>query len=162
MKTIDDVPILIRREIEARMAGPLVQAMAEALGDVKAKEVLTGIIDRLAFSAGQDLARRTGGTTLEHFAQGLEAWKAGGAIEVEEKVRTDTEFRYDVTRCEYARMYRQLGLEDLGAILSCRRDFALMDGFNPELTYSRTQTLMEGADRCDVRITRKPADPAKE
>jgi predicted ArsR family transcriptional regulator len=59
-------------------------------------------------------------------------------------------------------MYRQLGLEDLGAILSCRRDFALMDGFNPELTYSRTQTLMEGADRCDVRITQKPADPAKE
>jgi hypothetical protein len=55
-------------------------------------------------------------------------------------------------------MYRALGLEDLGGSLSCVRDFALVEGFNPDLELVRTQTLMEGASRCDFRFRRRP-DP---
>ena len=44
-------------------------------------------------------------------------------------------------------MYRALGLADLGAShLSCVRDFALVEGFNPEIHLTRTQTIMDGAD----------------
>jgi hypothetical protein len=39
----------------------------------------------------------------------------------------------------------------LGPMLSCARDFALIEGFNPQIRLTRTQTLMEGAPFCDFR-----------
>jgi hypothetical protein len=53
-------------------------------------------------------------------------------------------------------MYRALGLGDLGFSLSCRRDFALIEGFNPDVILTRTQTLMEGATFCDFRFRGGP------
>ena len=35
-------------------------------------------------------------------------------------------------------MYRTLGLADLGSSLSCQRDFALVQGFNPAIELTRT------------------------
>jgi hypothetical protein len=49
-------------------------------------------------------------------------------------------------------MYRTLGLADLGASLSCQRDYALTEGFNPTIQLVRTQTIMEGASHCDFRF----------
>ncbi len=66
---------------------------------------------------------------------------------------------FNVVRCRYAEMYRALGLEALGASLSCQRDFALVQGFNPEIRLKRTQTLMEGAPFCDFRFHRAVAGP---
>jgi hypothetical protein len=62
-------------------------------------------------------------------------------------------------------MYRALGLGDLGASLSCQRDFALVEGFNPAIALDRTQTLMEGAPFCDFRfrtraVTSDPVIPS--
>ncbi len=64
-------------------------------------------------------------------------------------------FDFNVTRCRYAEMYRALGIPELGAVLSCNRDWALIEGFNPEIELSRTQTLMEGAPYCNFRYTLK-------
>ena len=67
-----------------------------------------------------------------------------------------------VIRCRYAEMYRALGVPELGALLSCNRDAALIEGFNPEVTFERTQTLMQGASHCDFRyqLTRRGSPPA--
>ena len=62
---------------------------------------------------------------------------------------------FDVTRCRYAEMYRALGIPELGTVLSCNRDAALIEGFNPDVTFVRTQTLMHGATHCDFRYRRK-------
>ena len=69
--------------------------------------------------------------------------------------QTDEVLAFDVTRCRYAEMYRALGIPELGAVLSCNRDAALIEGFNPEVHFSRTQTIMGGASHCDFRY-RKP------
>jgi hypothetical protein len=53
-------------------------------------------------------------------------------------------------------MYRALGVPELGALLSCNRDFALIQGFNPDVELRRTQTIMEGAPHCDFRYVRRP------
>ncbi len=66
---------------------------------------------------------------------------------------SEESFAFDVTRCRYAEMYRSLGMEDLGATLSCNRDGALIEGFNPNVEFTRTQTIMGGADRCDFRFS---------
>ncbi len=59
---------------------------------------------------------------------------------------------FNVTRCRYAEMYRALGMADLGSSLSCQRDFALAEGFNPAIQLTRTQTIMGGASFCDFRF----------
>ena len=50
-----------------------------------------------------------------------------------------------------AELYQSLGLKDLGATLSCNRDFTLIKGFNPRISLTRTRTIMEGAAFCDFR-----------
>ena len=41
---------------------------------------------------------------------------------------------------------------NLGYCLSCCRDEAFIAGFNPSITLTRTQTIMEGAPVCDFRF----------
>jgi hypothetical protein len=58
-------------------------------------------------------------------------------------------------------MYRALGIPEVGALLSCNRDFSLVEGFNPAVALTRTQTVMEGASHCDFRFElRRPPKPA--
>jgi hypothetical protein len=65
----------------------------------------------------------------------------------------DTRHFFNIARCRYADMYRELGMTDLGVVLSCGRDFKLVEGFNPRMRLIRTKTIMEGHDHCDFRIT---------
>ena len=58
---------------------------------------------------------------------------------------------FNVTRCRYAELYRALGIAHLGAKLSCNRDFALIEGFNPKASLERQQTIMAGASCCTFR-----------
>jgi hypothetical protein len=53
-------------------------------------------------------------------------------------------------------MYHRLGVPWLGRLLSCNRDYALIEGFNPDVKLLRTQTIMEGASYCDFRFERRP------
>ena len=73
------------------------------------------------------------------------------ALEIEVLAQDAEQFSFNVKRCRYAEMYRALGIPELGAVLSCNRDYSLIEGFNEEVELTRTQTLMEGADYCDFR-----------
>lgn len=146
--------LLQRREIEARIAGPLIRGFAETFGAGPTLEVVRKVIGELARTSGAELAEALGDNSLRAFAEGLERWKEGGALELEILPTGENRLEFDVTRCQYAEMYRALGLADLGASLSCQRDFALIEGFNTEVTLTRSQTLMEGASHCDFRFRR--------
>jgi hypothetical protein len=146
------LPLLQRREIEAGVAGPLIRAFAAEFGDEKTLAIVRRVITELAQKGGADLARSVGTATLEAFAQSLDRWSEGGALEIEMLESTSERLAFNVTRCRYAEMYRALGLGDLGASLSCQRDFALVQGFNPGIELERTQTIMEGATHCDFRF----------
>ncbi len=144
--------LLEQREIEAKVVGPLIRGFAAEVGQVRALEVVRGVISGLAREGGAELARRLGDASLEAFASGLDRWSEGGALEIDVLERSPERLSFNVTRCKYAEMYRALGLADLGGSLSCQRDFALVEGFNPGITLTRTQTLMEGASHCDFRF----------
>jgi len=151
------LPLLQQREIEARIVGPLVRAFAEAFGPEPTLEVLRRVIVDLARQGGADLARSLGESSLEAFSAALDRWTENGALEIDVLERTPDRLSFNVVRCRYAEMYRRLGLEDLGAALSCQRDFALAEGFSPDIELERTQTLMQGAPYCDFRFrTRRP------
>lgn len=145
------LPLLQQREIEANVIAPLVRAFAAEVGEARAREILAGVIGGLARRAGCAAAVTVGGNDLPHLKQAIEKWKDGGALELD-VLREDAEaFEFNVTRCRYAEMYHRLGLADLGPILSCSRDGRMIEGFNPAIAFTRTQTLMDGATHCDFR-----------
>jgi hypothetical protein len=94
-----------------------------------------------------------GGCSLQHFEGTLDRWTADEALEITVRESSEETFAFDVTRCRYAEMYRALGIPELGAILSCNRDAALIGGFNPDVTFTRTQTIMGGASHCNFVYT---------
>lgn len=149
--------LLQRREIEAQIVGPLIRAFEAELGRDRTLALVRDVIADLARRAGADLARQLGEASLEAFAGSLGRWCEGGALEIRMLERSAERLAFDVTRCRYAEMYRALGLADLGSSLSCRRDFALIEGFNPDVRLTRTRTIMEGASHCDFRFEAPPA-----
>ena len=50
-------------------------------------------------------------------------------------------------------MYKALGIQDLGAVLSCNRDAAMIEGFNKNAHLDRKTTIMSGGKCCTFRYT---------
>ena len=150
---INEVPILIRREIEARIAGPLIEAFMEKFGREETIAVASNVILKLAEESGQQLAERCGGNSLEHLSNGTGQWSAGGALKRDVLEKNEVKYNYNIVRCKYADMYKELGLEERGFIFSCGRDGKMFGGFNPNIKFKRTQTIMQGAEYCDFRLS---------
>src|SRR5262249_45162512 len=147
-------PLLQQREIEATVIAPLFRAFAAEVGEERAREILADAIRSLARQAGCTAAANAGGNDLAHLKDVVAKWIEGGALELT-VLRDDGEaFEFNVTRCRFAEMYRRLGLADLGPLLSCNRDAAMIEGFNPDITLTRTQTIMQDATHCDFRYRR--------
>lgn len=158
---LNDIGVLRRREIEARILAPLVEAFAGEFGRERVLEVARRVIVEIARTQGRELAEKVGTNDLRTFAATKEPWTRNGALEIEVLRENDREYDFNVTRCRYAEMYRALGIPELGALLSCNRDFALGGGFNPRMTLTRTQTIMEGAPSCDFRYRMEPPAEAR-
>ena len=149
---MSQVSILTRRQIEALIAVPLIKAFIEEFGKEKTLEITSKVIESLAEESGRMLAEFVGGNSLEDLAKGLVLWSQDGANESELVEITDTKIATNITRCLYADMYKEHGMEEFGHLLSCGRDFAMVAGFNPKIKLTRTKTIMEGDDICDFRF----------
>jgi hypothetical protein len=150
------IGVLTRREVEARLLAPLVAALGREFGEERVLRVTRETIVSIARRQGAELAGAMGGDSLSKFRESLVHWIKGKALEIEVVEEGERVFAFNVTRCRYAEMYRDLGISRLGPILSCARDFALIEGFNPRIRLTRTQTLMEGAPFCDFRYRLEP------
>jgi fumarate reductase iron-sulfur subunit len=148
---LSKVGILVRREIEARIAAPLIKAFIDEIGREKVLQVVEGVIESLAVESGHQFAKLIGGNSLEDFAKALPYFTKDNALEFEIIELSPKKLKMDVKRCRYAEMYRELAIEEFGFLLSCGRDFAMVRGFNPKIKFNRTKTLMEGQDCCDFR-----------
>ena len=78
-------------------------------------------------------------TSLKTFHSLLPQWTANGALEVEMLAESEDHLAYNVTRCRYSEMYREMGLEEIGHVLSCGRDGTFCTGYNPSIKLERTQ-----------------------
>ena len=150
-----DLPILEQRRIEATVIKPIYEEMVAELGTERAQQILGAAIRKAAIAQGATLAGESEGG-LRGFISLFERWKAGDALEVEVLHESDQRFDFNITRCRYAEMYRQMGLGEIGHLLSCGRDGAFCDGYDPKIRLERTQTIMGGASHCDFRYTVTP------
>jgi predicted ArsR family transcriptional regulator len=159
---LNAVGVLTRREIEARILAPVIDALGTQFGRDRVVAIVRDVVVRIAREQGRALAAARPDHSLAGFAETLEPWTRDGALELEVREHTGDRLSFDVTRCRYAEMYRALGIPELGAVLSCNRDAALIEGFNPDVVLVRTQTIMQGASHCDFRYRRVPGGRAQQ
>ena len=156
------LPIIELRRIEANIIRPIFEEMVTELGEEPARRILGRAIRRNAVEQGRRLAEESDGPAgIAEFARLMERWKANDALRVDVLDLSDERFDFNVTRCRYAEMYREMGLGEIGPLLSCNRDGALCEGYDPRLELTRTQTIMQGASHCDFRyqLAGKEAEP---
>ena len=146
------LPIIELRRIEANIIKPIYEEMVRELGEESARRVLGQAIRRNAIEQGRSLAEvSTEPPGIAAFAGMLERWKANDALRIDTLEKSDERLDFNVTRCRYAEMYREMGLAEIGHLLSCNRDGALCEGYDRRLDLTRTQTIMGGASHCNFR-----------
>ncbi len=152
VSTDDELGILARRKIEAAIIKPIYEEMRKSVGEEKARTILRNAIRRAAVEAGAEMAARAaGGADLESFKAIQHLWTRDDALRIEIVADGPGVFDFNVTRCRYAEAYRAMGLGDIGDLLSCNRDGAFCEGYDPRIKLTRTQTIMGGATHCDFR-----------
>jgi len=147
---------LERREIQASFFACLIRAYTNVLGYDKALELASNAIREDAMQTGRSMAGKYGGNTFSDLLSMIrEVWAEEDALEFDILESTSQALNFNVTRCRYAELYDRLGLKEYGYCLSCNRDEALIQAFNPGMKLFRTQTIMQGAKICDFRIIMK-------
>jgi L-2-amino-thiazoline-4-carboxylic acid hydrolase len=142
--------MLERRRIEADILKHVYDTLKASHGADVAKRTIAESVRASAMAqAGQMAAAVGGNTSMQTFIDRQELWTRGGALEREVIEQSNTKYRFNVTRCKYAEMYREMGLGEIGHLLSCQRDGTFCEGCDKRLTLKRTQTIMQGATHCD-------------
>jgi hypothetical protein len=72
-------------------------------------------------------------------------------LEIETISETPRELIINVRECEWARYFQERHPR-VGYLMACSTDEVAYKSFNRALRMQRTQTLMEGAEKCDFRI----------
>lgn len=144
------LPMLERRRIEAQILKHVYDTLKASHGEAVARETLAQAVRASAIAQGRQMAEEVGGrTSMQTFVDRQKQWTMGGALRIAVREQSPTRYRYDVTECRYAEMYRDMGLGEIGHLLSCQRDGTFCEGYDPRLALTRTQTIMQGASHCD-------------
>jgi L-2-amino-thiazoline-4-carboxylic acid hydrolase-like protein len=142
--------ILERRRIEAEILKPVYEELCAEFGKEVAQRVVGRAVKKAAVALGASLSAAEE-ANMDAFASHLPKWMEGDALQIRVIQKTPYVLDYDVVRCRYAEMYRELGLEEIGHLLSCNRDGSVCEGYSADLELTRTQTIMEGCSHCDFR-----------
>jgi hypothetical protein len=70
---LNAIGVLTRREVEARILAPLIEALAKEFGRERVLEIVRATVIEIARQQGAQLASSMGGEDLAHFADSLAA-----------------------------------------------------------------------------------------
>lgn len=153
-----DISMLDKVKIQAQVLVPVVRALRTELGRDKADALVKGALrdwsKRLFAEIGKDIE----GSPYRKFAAMNTALADVTMREVSfDMHRRDKQaLEFDITSCRFAEFFRALGEPELGALLICHVDADIADAGGSEVSFSRTQTLMQGASCCNFRYKFEP------
>ena len=149
---MDPLPILQQRRIEANILKHVYENLSERFGKEQAREIVQETVSQSAIEQGKTFANQIDGDpNLKDFYDILPLWSRDGALEIDVLEASPNKLDFNVKRCRYAEMYREMGIGEIGDLLSCQRDGDFCIGYNTEIEFRRTQTIMGGASHCDFR-----------
>ena len=142
-----EIGILQQRKIEAEIIKPIYEIMKREFGLEKAKSIIEEAVANAAVEAGKEYAKREqNGTSVESFVALQYLWEKDDALRIEVLDNTHEKYSYNVHRCRYAEMYKEIGF-----LLSCNRDSKFIEGYAPNVKLTRPHTVMNGDGFCDFR-----------
>lgn len=148
------IPMFEQRRIEATILKHVYDTLKASHGVEVAQKTIGDAVRSSSIEQAKEFAAKVGGkTSIQTFVERQSLWKIGGAMEMEVKEQTETSYVFNVTRCKYAEMYREMGLGEIGDLLSCQRDATFCEGYDKRMRLKRTQTIMQGASHCDFHYT---------
>ena len=151
---MDPLPILQQRRIEANILKHVYENLSERFGKEQAREIVQETVSQSAIEQGKTFADQIDGDpNLKDFYDILPLWSRDGALEIDVLEASPNKLDFNVKRCRYAEMYREMGIGEIGDLLSCQRDGDFCIGYNAEIEFRRTQTIMGGASHCDFRYS---------
>ena len=125
----------------AQLFKKLVAEFGPRVLEVTQQHTIDGVA---AWIAGLDLPRRDLSAMLDIL------WnQVGDDLDYTIEEQTPEHMKMCVTRCMWADMFRKLGAADLGYAFYCASDYGYCQGLNPNITFTRTKTIMQGDDCCD-------------
>jgi hypothetical protein len=149
------VSVIEQAKIQAQVLVPLVKALQAELGEEKANRLVRKALGDLYRGFGEEFWKSKNEPNLgKSVASAFKTYAQDGALDYRVDEQSPDAFALDVTRCRYAEFYKELGAPELGFLLVCTADFAIAEGFGPDITLTRTQTIMQGATHCDFRYRR--------
>ncbi len=127
------IGVLTRREAEARILAPLIEALGREFGRERVIEIVRAEIVEIARRQGRALAEAMGGDSRISWPNpctpGQKGDAQGGdALEIEVLERSEGRVRLQCHAPSIRRFLPGVGLGGVGLRLSCNRDFALDRG----------------------------------
>jgi len=154
-----DIALIEQVKIQSQVVVPLVKALQRELGEERANAIVRKALGDLYRKYGEKWWQTLGARNLgEKMASAFEIYAAGDALDYDVIKQAPDAFEVNVTGCRYAKFYHEIGVPELGFLLTCSADFPITGGFGPDVRLSRTQTIMQGASHCDFRYALKHSE----
>jgi hypothetical protein len=153
-----DMTLIDQVKVQAQVLVPLVKALRAELGEERANGIVRRALGPLYRRYGEKWWRDQGSRTLgEKVASAFDMFAAGDALRYRIVKETPEALELDVTECRYARFYKEIGVPELGFLLTCSGDTDFFDAgaFGATAQLTVTQTIMQGASHCDFRFALK-------
>ena len=153
-----DITMLDKVKIQAQVLVPVMRALRAELGRDKADALVKGALRDWSKALFAEIGKDIEGSPYRKFATMNTALADVTMQEVSfDMHRRDKEaLEFDITSCRFAEFFKALGEPDLGALLICQTDVDIADAGGSEVSFSRTQTLMQGASCCNFRYKFEP------
>lgn len=164
MSVLDDylidpkLSLLDKTRIQAQVLVPVLRALRSELGKEKADTIVKQALrdwSKPLFAAvgdGVDGSPRRKWAAMHTAMAEISAQE----VTVEMRRRDKEALEFDVTRCRFADFFRALDEPDLGALLLCATDVDIAAAGAGEVTFTREQTIMQGAPSCTFRYRFAP------
>lgn len=144
-----DVSLIDRTKIQAELLVPVLKAMERALGTEPARAIAREALAPEFRQLARDWVAEADGDRMAAFLRFGAYSNADEPLEYEQRDAPDGELRFDVSSCQYAQFFQELGEPELGFLLVCSADGPIAEGLG--VGFERTQTLMQGGTHCDFR-----------
>lgn len=151
---LPELPLIDRVKIQAEVAVPIVKELERALGVHEAHRLVRDALRPEWVEHARRLVQEHGDANAALLAHSEESTR-GEPLTIEWIELSDDSARLDVTRCEYARFFQDLGEPDIGHLLVCENDDWFVEGLG-DVEFERHDTIMQGAERCDFCYRRSP------
>jgi predicted ArsR family transcriptional regulator len=150
--------LLEKTRIQAQVLVPVLRALRAELGKEKADAIVKDALRQWSKEVFAAIGNSVDGSPRRKWAAMhtamAEVTEHDVTVEMRRKDKEALDF--DITHCRFAEFFRALGEPELGALLICETDFDIAAAGAGEVSFTRAQTLMQGAPSCTFRYKFAP------